>query len=137
MSDPRTLAIPCRADGCPSLVGLVRQPDGAERGTCSSCGATWVLTAFTTAPETSRPPRRHDATPPGSAPDFGPALRAARRAADMGPMRLAMAVGVDRTTIIRLETGNRVPSWSLLCRLLGVLPGLAAALAGEATETAA
>ena len=126
MSGPRTLAIPCRAAGCPSLVGLTAAGDGAWRGTCSACGARWVLEA-----EPVAAPARAPTTP------FAFALSRERTAAGLTQNGLAIRGGVERTLILRYESGAKEPSWSTLVRLCRVLPGLAAALAGEAERTAA
>jgi transcriptional regulator with XRE-family HTH domain len=52
---------------------------------------------------------------------FGAKIRELRLALDMSQADLAEAAGVRQSTIHRLETGQRLPSYSLLLRLADAL----------------
>ncbi|MDR0856407.1 MAG: helix-turn-helix domain-containing protein [Clostridiales bacterium] len=50
-------------------------------------------------------------------PSFGETMKLLRKAEGYTQMRLANALGVDRTTIAKYETDDREPDLKTLCRI--------------------
>jgi transcriptional regulator with XRE-family HTH domain len=56
-----------------------------------------------------------------ASPTFGQRLRALRESAGLSVAQLAERIGSPRMTIHRLESGERLPGWEMVCRLAAAL----------------